>query len=155
MAQSIFNAEQFENTQVTEATSTERIYADENEYPAVIDKYEFRPGTSKDGRPYLFVDVHWSLDSPEQRARMQREKVIVRQSFGLQQTEQGGLATGKGINVELGLLRDAVGQNQNGMPWTFKQLLGQVAKVKVKHRDFVTNTGEPGKNAEVVAVTKL
>lgn len=152
-----FDASQFEEMTHTEATSTERVYADEGEYPAILDRYEFRTGVSGEGKPYTFFDVLWSIDSEEQRMKMQRDKVLVRQSFGLQMNESGtGLATGKGVNVELGKLREALGQNADGMPWKFAMLKGAgPALVRVKHRTFKNKANEDETNAEVAAVTKI
>ena len=47
---------------------------------------------------------------------------------------------GKGKNVALGRLREALGQNTPGKPWSFGMLVGQVAKVAVKHR--ITDAGD-------------
>jgi hypothetical protein len=139
----------------TEAGSTERVFADEGEYAAVLDSYKFRPTQGKDGSSYLFFDVLWSIDDPAQREKLGRDKVIVRQSMSLEQAESGALAFGKGRNVEFNKLREALGLNQNGQPFQFSMLKGQVAKVKVKHRDFKNQQGETETSAEVSAVTQL
>lgn len=150
-----FNAEQFEATTITEASSTERIPVDENEYAAVIDKYEFRPTSGKDGKSYLFFDIHWAIDSEEQRKKLGREKVVVRQSISLDRTETGALASGKGINVDFGRLREAVGLNQNGQPFRFPDLIGRPAMVKVKHRTFKNAADEDEIAAEIRGVAKM
>lgn len=77
----------------------------------------------------------------------------VRQTLWLDTTESGGLDFGKGKNVGLGRLREALGQNAPGKPWAPGMLVGGVAKVKVSHsidkRDNVTI------NADVKAVLPL
>jgi len=58
----------------------------------------------------------------------------VRQSLMLDVRADGALEFGKGKNVGLGRVREALGQNSTGRPWSFPMLGGQLAKVKVKHR---------------------
>ena len=57
---------------------------------------------------------------------------------------------GKGQNVGLGRLREAVGLNSPGQPFAFSMLTGRVAKVVVKHRIH-----EDKIFAEVKAVAKM
>lgn len=156
-SESAFDVAAFEAITYTEPTSTERIPVDENEYPAVLDKYEFRPTPSKDGtKHYLFFDVMWSLDSPEQKAKLKRDKILVRQSMSLERDPAtGAMAGGEGINVEFGKLRDALGLNRKGQPFKFADLIGRPAKVKVKHRTFKNAADEDETSAEVRAVAPL
>lgn len=81
-------------------------------------------GTSqKTGKPYDFYD--WTLNcvvvDDRVKQKLGREKVNVRMRLGLE-LENGKLATGPNKNVNLGRLRDALGQNVGG--WTPQQLLG-------------------------------
>ena len=57
----------------------------------------------------------------------------VRQTIWLDLTESGSLDFGKGRNVGLGRLRDALGQNETGKPWQPGMMVGGVAKIKVTH----------------------
>jgi hypothetical protein len=45
-----------------------------------------------------------------------------------------GMDTGKGKNVTLGRLREALGLNQPGTPFSFRQLIGRAAKISVTQR---------------------
>jgi hypothetical protein len=49
-------------------------------------------------------------------------------------TPGGGLDLGKGKNVGLGRLREAVRLNDSSKPFSFAQLPGQAARVTVSHR---------------------
>lgn len=77
----------------------------------------------------------------------------VYQTIWLDISGSGGLDTSKGKNVGLGKLRDALGQNREGQPWSPGMLVGQVALIRVGHsidkRDNVTV------QAEVKAVAAL
>jgi hypothetical protein len=59
---------------------------------------------------------------------------------------------GKGKNVSLGRLREATGLNEKGRPFGFRMLVGQMARVRVKHRP--DNKNPEIVYAEVDAVTK-
>lgn len=129
-----FDPDQFAQMPIEGSNSTERIPIDENEYPAIVDTIKFRPSKGKDGTEYLWLDVNWSIDDQEQREKLGREKVTCRQSLSLDRLENGSLDMGKGRNVDLGKLREAVGLNTPGQPFQFSMLVGCTAKVKIKNR---------------------
>jgi hypothetical protein len=53
-------------------------------------------------------------------------------------------------------VREALGQNQNGQPWSFGMLVGQVAKINITQRIVRDEaTGEDNIYADVKGVTKL
>lgn len=146
---SAFNPDTFLNTETDSASSTTYIPVPEGEFNASIKA--IKPRVLTDGRAVL--DVTWAVDDETARQETGMAELIVRQTIWLDTTESGGLDFGKGKNVGLGRLREAVGQNQAGKPWAPGMLLGQVAKVKVSHsidkRDGVTI------NADVKAVLPL
>ena len=77
------------------------------------------------------------LDSPgkgaDEKARLGRDKLVVRCDIGLDLTPQGAFDFGVNKNVKLGQLRAAVKQNVPG--WTSAQLVGAGPFVgKVRHR---------------------
>lgn len=148
---STFNPEAFMNASVSEANDTQYIQTPEGEWPATIEKVEAKVVGQETPRPIL--NVMWKTTDPEVQDATGRAENIVRQTVWLDVTESGGLDFGKGKNVGLGKLRDALGQNQPGSSWAPGMLVGGVAKIKVKHsidrRDGVTI------NAEVAAVVKL
>lgn len=146
---SSFNPETFLNTEATEANATAYTPVPEGEFNAVVKA--IKPRVLTDGRAVL--DVTWTVDDEAVRQETGMAEPSVRQTLWLDITESGGLDFGKGKNVGLGRLREAVGQNQSGKPWAPGMLIGQVAKVKVGHsidkRDGVTI------NADVKAVLPL
>lgn len=146
---STFNPDTFLNTETSDANATSYTPVPEGEFPAAIKAV--KPRVLTDGRAVL--DITWSVDDEVARQETGMAEPSVRQTIWLDTTESGGLDFGKGKNVGLGRLREAVGQNQAGKPWAPGMLVGQVAKVKVGHsidkRDNVTI------NADVKAVLPL
>ena len=148
----MFNPDQFLDMQVTESNSTEAIPVPVGEYTAVIGEVKCRPWQKKDDPSVagLALDITWELDDEAVKELLGRSKVTVKQGAMLDLTDSGGLDMGKGRNVTLGRLRDAVNLNQAGQPFAFSMLVGRIAKVKVDHRingDQIF--------AEVKAVAKL
>lgn len=59
----------------------------------------------------------------------------IRQGIWLDTTADGqGLDNSPGKNVQLGRLRESVGQNIDGQTWNPRMLIGRAVKVKVGHR---------------------
>jgi len=143
---STFNPDSFLSTEVTEANATTYTPVPEGEHPASVKSV--KPRVLTDGRAVF--DVTWTVDSDEAREATGMAEPSVRQTIWLDVTESGGLDFGKGKNVGLGRLREALGQNSAGKPWAPGMLVGGAAIVKVGHsidkRDGVTI------NAEVKAV---
>lgn len=131
-----FDPNQFLDMQFTEANDTVIINPDDGEYQAQIEKIDFRPWQSKSdpSKAGLALDITWELQSEAARQKTGRDKVTVRQGLMLDMLSNGGFDMGKGKNIGLGRLREAVGQNVSGRPWTPSQLIGQMAKVLVKQR---------------------
>ena len=134
------------------ANSTTFTPVPEGEYTAMIDGDPvMRQWTSKDGtKTGLAMDLNWLIDDASVKEKLQRDKVTVRQGIMLDLTDDGNLDTGKGRNITLGRLRDAVGLNEPGRPFSPRMLAGKVAKVAVKHR-----MADDQVYAEVKAVTRM
>lgn len=146
---SAFNPDTFLNTETEYASATSYTPCPEGEMPASIKA--IKPRVLTDGRAVL--DVTWIVDDETARQETGMAEPSVRQTLWLDTTESGGLDFGKGKNVSLGRLREALGQNAPGKPWAPGMLVGGVAKVKVSHsidkRDNATI------NADVKAVLPL
>lgn len=146
---STFNPEAFMNATFSESNSTQYEQVPEGEFQASIDTVT--PRTTGTGKALL--SIKWKVDDEGVRLQTGMAEPSVFQTVWLDVTESGGLDFGKGKNVQLGKLRDALGQNAPGKPWAPGMLVGGLAKIRVKHsidkRDNVTL------NAEVNAVTKL
>lgn len=119
------------NAETTEANDTQLIPVPESDdgYMAVISKVEIRTAGDKP-----VAELHWDIDDQQVQAATGRDKNTVRQTVWLDLTPHGTLDMSKGKNTGLGKVRDAVGQNQAGKPWSFGTLQGSVARVFVSHR---------------------
>lgn len=113
--------------------STDYLTVQESEYPAVVKNVAARQ--AKDS---IILDVNWSIDDDAVREFMGRDEVLVRQSVFLEMTDNGTLDMGKGKNVQLGRLRQALGQN-TGAPWSPNMLEGQCATIFVTERTVTTD----------------
>lgn len=67
------------------------------------------------------------------KAELERDTVLVSKDFWLDLDESGALDTSKGKNIDLGRLREALGQNEQA-DWTFDSLPDQLVMGKVVHR---------------------
>ena len=133
----MFNPEDFKKSVTTQEGSTKVTPCPTGEWIAKIDKVTFRqnPGKKDPSQTYTFGDISYEVDNDEVRRICDREKVTVRQSFSVDLSEDGSsLDMGKGKNVALNRVRDAVGQNQAGQAWSPEMLEGKILRVKVKHR---------------------
>lgn len=140
MSENIFDTESFLETQFDDAIDTTFEPIPEGDYQAHIDDGDnavnIRSSIStKTGEPWAVLDVNWIIEDDQLAEELGRSPLRVRQSIFLDLTEDGkGLAFGKGKNRQLGLLREAVGQNQPGKPWSPTMLLGQPAMITVTNR---------------------
>lgn len=148
----MFNPEQFLDMQVTESNDTKTIPVPVGEYIAVVEDVKCRQWQSKNdpSKSGLTLDLTWSVDDAAVKELLGRDKVTVRQGIMLDLTDAGGLDMGKGRNIGLGRLREALGLNAPGQPFSFSMVAGRVAKVSVSHRIDGENI-----YAEVKGVAKL
>jgi hypothetical protein len=152
MNQSVFDPDAFMQTTITESNDTKLNPVPENEYPAMIavdDKHKPTIRTTDKGN--VILDINWEIDDVAAKEATGLDTPRVRQSLFLDINDHGMLDMGRGRNVQLGKLREAVGLNIAGQAFSMSQLAGRTAKVLVKHR--VTDTGDIF--ADVKAVSKL
>lgn len=148
-----FDPVAFAQSTFTEANSTESIPIPAGEYPALAEKADVLSWASKDGsKAGLKLKVLWNVQDDAVREATGRAENKVSQDIMLDLTESGMLDMSKGMNVRLGKLREALGLNKPGQPFGFSMIPGNMARVKVGHRE-----GEqPGEIfAEVKAVAPL
>lgn len=126
---SAFDPDTFLSQQTTEALDTTSTPIPEGVYPAVVDKI-----VPRQAKGSTILDVIWSIDDEGVKTVTGLQKNTARQSIFLDMTESGALDFSKGKNVQLGRLRDALNQNTPGHPWAPGMLVGNVARVSVKHR---------------------
>lgn len=133
-----FDPNQFLDAQFTESNDTKSLPIPEGEYQALIEKVGIRQGVIKKGdrvgESFLALDVTWDIDDQGVKQAMDRSKVTVTQGIMLDLTEEGNIDFGKGKNVTLGKVREAVGLNVPGQPFAFNMFPGRAAKILVKHR---------------------
>lgn len=148
----MFSPDQFLDMQIEGSNDTEIVPVPVGEYTAVADDVKVRQWQAKDdpSKSGLALDLVWNIDDAGVREVLGREKVTVKQGIMLDLTESGGLDMGKGRNVALGRLREALGLNEPGQPFAFSMIPGRIAKVSVKHRMY-----EDSIFAEVKGVAKL
>lgn len=105
---------------------------DEAEYPAVIEAVDIKTLT-KSGIRYV-AEIRWNIMDENIKAKLGLPKVTVRQSVFLDIDEAGRFEKGPNKNIQLGRVREAVGQADRN-PWALAMLIGAgPAKVKVSKR---------------------
>jgi hypothetical protein len=141
MNDSVFNPDEFLDQTTDQEGSTYMTPCPAGEFRAVIaDDVKFREEESrKTGKKLHLADVFWRIEDPEVEAALQR-KPVVRQSVFIDlkvnpSTGRTELDFGEGKNVGLNRIRDAVGQNRAGMPWSPRMLKDQMATVVVTQRN--------------------
>ena len=150
----MFDADSFLQSSTTEANDTKIIPCPPGEFAAIIDKItpkqvQFNGGTET----RIVLDVQWLIEDAGAKAATGRDVVTVKQAIFLDTTPTGGLDMAQGKNVALGRLREAVGKNTPGEPFSFAMLPGLMAKVSVSHRQ---DKNDPEVSyAEIKMVTKL
>ncbi len=134
-----FDPDLFMQMEVQDAGSTEYLKIPESDegYPAVIKKVEGKTINFFDketGEPQSFpaVEITWEVDSEKVREYMGQPHPQIRQMLFLEFNDKNMLDMGKGKNVELNRIRDALGQNVPG--WKFSNLENAVAKIMVRHK---------------------
>jgi hypothetical protein len=131
---STFDPTAFLNATFEGANDTTIIPAPEGEWLAVADKVEVKQWSKKDGSASgLKLAVLWDIQDDAAKQIAGRDKVIVGQDIMLDLTDSGGLDMGKGKNVRLGKLREALRLNDPSEPFSFSMMQGRMGKVAVKH----------------------
>lgn len=135
---SIFDPEAFLDSTVSDSNDTVLIPVPAGEYVAVIKSIKARTWTKSDdpSKGGVALDVVWTIDDSNVAAVTGRPENSVQQSIMLDTTPTGGLDMGKGKNVGLGRLREALGKNEAGQPFSFNQLPGLAARVTVVHEPY-------------------
>jgi hypothetical protein len=125
-----FDPDAFMAQSIDAQMDTQRLLCPEGDFRAMLDDFEaekaFRTFTSaKNNKDYTVFSPPFVIQDDKVAADLGQDKVIVYHKGMFIDVDEttGGLATGKGKNVDLGQLRDAVGQNGPG-PWSFMQLRG-------------------------------
>lgn len=130
-----FDPTTFLNQTFDEGNSTVSVPVPEGEYMAIADNPKIETWQKKDGSASgLKLALDWVIQDETLAAELGRKEVKVRQQQMLDLTETGQLDFGKGKNIGLGRLREAVDLNTPGQPFAFSMIGGRAAKVLIKHR---------------------
>lgn len=124
-----FNPAQFLSGTTQEAGSTKFDPVPQGDYNAQIEKIDFREVETKNGMS-IAADIFWNIFDPNVEAALGR-KPQVKQGFFIDQDTSGGLDMSKGKNIKLNRVREAVGQNVPGQPWSPEMMVGQIAQIHV------------------------
>ena len=144
-----FDADTFLHTTVDQANETAFQPVPEDEYEAIVNGIDIRQ--AKDN---TILEVTWDILNDALRTSMNRDKVTVRQSVFLDIADNGTLAMGPNTNIQLGRLRDALGQN-TAAPWSPSDLIGAgPAWIKVIHRENKNDPDNPYAGVQRVAATQ-
>lgn len=148
----MFSPDQFLDMPIEGSNDTKVVPVPIGEYTAIADEVKVRQWQAKDdpSKSGLALDITWIIDDAGLRDLLGREKVTCKQGIMLDLTESGGIDMGKGRNIGLGRLREALGLNDPGQPFAFSMIPGRMAKVSIKHRVY-----EEDVFAEVKGVAKL
>jgi len=148
-----FDADALLAKPVSSAMSTERIVVPEGEYTALTSpdpsKLTLSSGEKQDGNVWVAMDIPWEIDDPEVARETGRPKSTCYQRLFLDIDGNGELDTGRGMNADLGSLREAVSQHTD-QPWSMPELCGQAAKITIKHDIYQGVT-----HAKVMKVDRL
>lgn len=157
-----FDAKSFMEQKVSAPMDTERARVAEGQYRFMIDAgegwIEFNSGTiskgERAGQPWVSATIRCLCQDEAVKAELGRDKVVVRKQFFLDLDATGQIATGKGQNVDLGQMREALNQNDAKKPWDFSKLEGAGPFMgEVRHRPNEKNPNEPF--AEIGRVAKV
>ena len=129
---SSFNPDTFVNVEYEEAIDTTITPIPVGEWSASSNIIKFRKINTKDGERTV-MDVTWELLEEEVRKATGLDHPTCRQTIFLDINDANGIDMSKGKNRQLGLLREALGQNVAGQRWSPGMIEGQMATVTVVH----------------------
>lgn len=147
---SAFDPDRFMAGSIDEPNDTQFVVCPAGEYLAVIDqvaKPRAIESQKNPGQTNYALDITWNIMDDKVKADLGREKITCRQTLWLDINDSGSLEMGKGKNISLGQLREALGMNTG--KFSFSSLEGAgPARVIVKN-----STGKDGQ--EFANVTKV
>jgi hypothetical protein len=133
-----FDPNAYMNLQTDASFETSYTPVPENEYPAAIDTAKLEVVKFKDKdtgveEHRLVGRIIWNILDDAVKAALGMTKVVVRQDVFIDLTPTGQFDTAKNKNIDLGRIREALGQNSG--PWSFQMLNGAgPAYIKVTQR---------------------
>lgn len=132
MSESNFDPASFLNMEVQVEFDKEFTPIPEGEYPAQISDVKPRTVNTKNGER-IIVGIMWMITDQSVAEATGIDTPRVKQDIWIDM-EDGVLCSGINQNIDLGKLRDTLDQNDPNVAWSFAQLTGGNATIKVKHR---------------------
>lgn len=130
-----FDPTTFLNQTFEGSNDTKLVPVPAGEYLAIADKVDVKTWQSRDGSSSgLKLEIVWDIQDDNVKEMLGREKITSRQQQMLDLTDTGALDMGKGKNVGLGRIREALNLNDPTQGFAFGMIQGQMAKVVVSHR---------------------
>lgn len=162
-----FDPDLFMQQTIDQPMETERTLVPAGEYQMNIDDFdskvfqtfdfEYKQGPNA-GQPGSFTKFNCPcvINDDKVKALFKRDKVLAFKPITLDFNPDGSLAFGVNQNVELGQLRQAVGQNAPGTPWLPAHLRGAGPFMgRVEHKDVTRKDGSKVTVAEVTRVARI
>ena len=146
---STFDPEVFMNTETETSLATSYEVVPEGDWLGVVDSTKVRKVDTQDGQRAV-MDVNWVILDEEVRKITEMERPMARQGIFLDINEKGTVDRGKGKNVRLGKLLDALGMNAS-KKWAPSHLVGAQGKVTVSHSPNPNDPENPYANVTRVA----
>lgn len=125
----------FESAPLKGPSSTVAIPPPAGETNGTIKSHKLKAVNTKEGEKVV-MDVVWELSDTDGKiqAITGREKNFARQSVWIDLDNDGRTDESDGMNIGLGRLRDAIGQNEKGKKWSYELLDGAgPALLTIKH----------------------
>lgn len=135
-----FDPNEFLNSTVTDSNDTKLINPPDNMagdgYMILARKLDCRTWQKKDDPSVsgLALDIQWEIQDETVKTFCGRDKIFCKQGIMLDLTDSGQLDMAKGKNIDLGKLREALGLNTPGEPFSFSMIIGRMARGFVHHR---------------------
>lgn len=136
----MFDPNEFLSQQVEGQLDTTLINPEDNMsgdgYQILATKIDVRQWQKKDDPSVsgLALDILWEIQDEAVKEFCNRDKVMVKQGVMLDITDTGQLDMSRGKNISLGRLREALGMNKAGQPFSFDMIQGQMCRGFVQHR---------------------
>ena len=139
MNDTTFDPESFLDATLPGSNSTKRELVPMGVYKASVGKLEVKNGIiQKDGpnfgKPWVALNIQWWIENQPINAALDQAKITVYDSCFLELDDDGRPAMGKGKNVQLGKLREALGLNSG--PVQFRAFEGRPATINVGHEPY-------------------
>jgi hypothetical protein len=152
-----FNLDAFKNATFSGAMETHFTPPPADLYKGSILEIDLsqNQGKKDPSKMVSVLKLTWELEDPTGKVKeiTGQDSSRAYQDVFLDLGPDGKLLGGKGRNIGLGALREAIGQNADGKPWAPSMLVGAKATIKVEIEKFQRKDGGDGQKATVASVS--